>query len=81
MAMKVIQPDHPKRLRYRTCSGDRETLVKRTQIEAPIEAVAKGGQVARRVLSEVEGMVATGQTSLKIAKHRRPRSHCPSLVI
>jgi hypothetical protein len=67
--MNVSQPDHTKRLGCRTGSGDQETVVKRTQIEAPIESVAESGKVTCRVLSKVEGMVATRQTDFEIAEH------------
>ena len=42
--------------------------MERTQIEAPVEAVAECGQVTRRVLLKVKGMVATRQTGFEIAE-------------
>lgn len=67
--MNVSQPNQAQRPRCRTCRGDQKTLVKRTQVETPINAVAEGSQVARRIFLEVEGMEATRQTGLEITEH------------
>ena len=41
----------------------------RPQIESPIEAVLRFGEIAIRVLGEVEGMVGPCDRGLEVAKH------------
>src|SRR3546814_16484812 len=67
--MNVSHANRAERQGCRTDRGDQKTLVERAQVETAIESVAEGSEISRRVLSKVEGMVATGQTGLEIADH------------
>src|SRR3546814_20338846 len=65
--MNVSHANRAERQGCRTDRGDQKPLVERAQVETAIESVAEGSEISRRVLSKVEGMVATGQTGLEIA--------------
>ena len=66
--MNVSQPNRAQGLGCCSGGSDQETLVERAQVEPPVEAIAERGEVACRVLSKVERMVATRQTGLEIAE-------------
>ena len=66
--MNVSQPKQVQGLGCCSGGSDQETLVERAQVEPPVEAIAERGEVACRVLSKVERMVATRQTGLEIAE-------------
>lgn len=68
MNVSNCEPEGAKRLRCCCGGGDQQASVKRTQIEAPVEAIAERCEVARGVFLEIEGMVATGQAGLEIAE-------------
>ena len=66
--MNVSQPKQVQGLGCCSGGSDQETLVERAQVEPPVEAIAERGEVACRVLSKVERMVAARQTGFKIAE-------------
>lgn len=53
----------------RRWGGHEHSRTRRAQIESAVEAVGKRGQVAVRILRELECMVAPAQAGLQIAEH------------
>ncbi len=66
--MNLSQSNRAPEVRATASGGDEQALVQRAEIESRLEAVGKCGQVSSGVLSEVECMIATGQTGLDVAE-------------
>ena len=66
--MNLSHPNRTLGLCATASCGEKQALVQRPEVESAVEAVGKCGQVAGRILSEGECMVAAGQTGLEIAE-------------
>ena len=67
--MNVSQPDRALRVRSAVNCRDEQARMQRAEVESAVKTVGEGGQISCRVFSEVERMVAAGQTSFEIAEH------------
>src|SRR5574337_1354266 len=67
--MNLSHPNHPLRVRPAAGRGDEQSLMQGAEVEAAVEAVSEGGAVSSRIFSEVERMVAAGETGLESAQH------------
>ena len=65
----LSSPNHPLRLRHTGGGSQKQSRVKRAQIESAVESIGERGQVSRSIFAEVERMVTAAQTGLEVTEY------------